>query len=368
MRRPWVPLAIVLALASSLDAQAPGLQTRYRVALPGYRFKFPRDNFNHPDFQTEWWYYTGNLKSTDGHRFGFELTFFRHGVARGRERTSPWQVEDVYLAHLALSDIDGRHYLHTERLNRAGPGLAGAALKQLRVWNGNWEVRWQGGTQSLQAVADRFTLQLSLKSLKPPVINGENGVSQKAEGLGHASYYISMTRLKTSGRVTLEGKAHTVEGLSWMDHEFFTHLLEQSQVGWDWFSLELDDGTELMLYRIRRKDGTVDRNSAGTYVDLKGRPRHLTVSDFRLEPGQTWTSPTTHAPYPIQWRVSVPSFGLTLDVTTPLETQEFVSASRFAPSYWEGAIRFEGSKSGSSVRGEGYLEMTGYDRRVDLAR
>ncbi|HEV2492844.1 MAG TPA: lipocalin-like domain-containing protein [Terriglobia bacterium] len=353
---PWVWPSILLFLS------AP--QTPYRVAVPGYHFVFPRDNFNHPDFQTEWWYYMGNLRSSDGRPFGFELTFFREGVARDAVQTSPWDVEDVYLAHLALSDIAGRQYLSTERLNRAGPGLAGADLERSRIWNGNWSIEWHGDTQSLRAVADRFTLELALKSAKPPVINGVDGVSQKSEGAGHASYYISLTRLVTSGEITLDGETYKVQGLSWMDHEFFSQLLDKDQVGWDWFSFEFNDGTELMLYELRRSDGTVDPYSAGTYVDASGHARHLRVTDFQLDPGRTWTSPATHATYPIAWRVEVPSLSLRLETTTPLEPQEFVSGSRFAPTYWEGAIRAKGIKLGSPIEGEGYLEMTGYDRAV----
>jgi len=366
MRTSWAWFGAFLTLSAPLVAPRSESQSPYRAALPGYHFVFPRDNFNHPDFQTEWWYYTGNLQSRDGRAFGFELTFFREGVARDADVTSPWQIEDVYLAHLALTDLSGRQYLSTERLNRAGPGLAGAELDQHRIWNGNWNVERGGDTQTLRAVADRFTLALTLQSLKPPVINGVDGVSQKSEERGYASYYISLTRLETNGEISLDGKTYNVEGVSWMDHEFFSELLDQAQAGWDWFSLEFDDGTELMLYELRRRDGMVDPYSAGTYVDTSGRARHLRATDFQLEPGRKWTSPATHATYPIAWRVSVPSLALTLDVTTPLETQEFVSGTRFAPSYWEGAIRAKGIKLGSPIAGGGYLEMTGYDHAVHL--
>lgn len=366
MRTSWAWFGAFLTLSAPLAALRSELRAQYRLAVPGYHFVFFRDNFNHPDFQTEWWYYTGNLQSRDGRVFGFELTFFREGVARDADVTSPWQIEDVYLAHLALSDIGGRQYLSTERLNRAGPGLAGAELDQHRIWNGNWSVEWHADTQNLRAVADRFTLALTFKSLKPPVINGVDGVSQKSEGRGHASYYISSTRLETHGEISLDGKTYNVEGVSWMDHEFFSQLFDQEQAGWDWFSIEFNDGTELMLYELRRRDGTVDPYSAGTYVDTSGRARHLRLTDFRLEPGRTWFSPATHAAYPVAWRVEVPALGLSIEVATPLETQEFVSGTRFAPSYWEGAIRAKGTKQGVPVSGAGYLEMTGYDRPVHL--
>jgi predicted secreted hydrolase len=342
------------------------LLLQYRVALPGRHYEFPRDHFNHPDFQTEWWYYTGNLKAANDHRFGFELTFFRQAVSRSAPRTSSWDVEDLYLAHLALSDIGGGQYLHLERLNRAGPGLAGADPVQLRIWNGNWETRWKDDTQRLQAIADRFTFQLSLASLKAPVINGRNGVSQKAEGPGRASYYISLTRLKTSGELMLDNRKYEVEGTAWMDHEFFTNQLDPSQAGWDWFSLQMNDGSELMLYRLRRKDGSVDPYSSGTYIDSQGRSRLLEGDEFSLEPGRRWTSPNTGTTYPIRWRVQVPSLRVDLEVSTPLENQEFTGTSHVAPRYWEGAIDIRGESSGHSVEGDGYLEMTGYDHPVQL--
>lgn len=347
---------------------AVALGADYDVAVPGYRYLFPRDHFGHPNYRTEWWYYTGNLKTARGHRFGFELTFFRQAVARPLHRTSPWQVDDLYLAHLALSDLDGRRFYYAERLNRAGPGLAGFDLQAERIWNGNWQVSWQQDTQDLQAITEKFTLLLSLSSGKLPVINGEDGVSQKAPGPGHASHYISLTRLVTTGEVEFERKKHKVQGTAWMDHEFFTHQLKPEQIGWDWLSLQLDNGSELMLYRLRRKDGTLDPFSAGTYVNAQGISRHLRADDFLLEPGETWTSPTSGARYPIHWKIVVPSLAAELDARTPLESQELVSRGRLSPTYWEGAMMLQGSMAGSPTTGVGYLEMTGYDRAVDLSR
>ncbi len=348
--------ALAMLLAATLFGAGDG---GYRLALPGYRYEFPRDHFNHPEFRTEWWYYTGNLRAAAGRRFGFELTFFRHGIERGKSAPGVWDVRDAWFAHLALSDIDGGRFFHTERLNRAGPGLAGADLAQARVWNGNWQVRWLpggGARQQMQAVADRFSIALSLTSRKPPVIHGVNGVSQKAEGRGRASHYISLTRLDASGAITIDGTRFEVEGLAWMDHEFFTHQLEANQSGWDWFSLQFDDGSELMLFRIRRKDGTADPYSAGTYVDPQGRTRHLGASEFALTPGKTWTSPSTGGKYPVAWVVRVPSLGMKASVATRLPSQELTGST----AYWEGAIEISGAKGSRPLSGAGYLEMTGY--------
>lgn len=350
--------AVMLCLAISTNGQ-------YRDALPGYRYRFPQDHFSHPDYQTEWWYYTGNV-TADGHRFGFELTFFRQGVDRTAPINRPWDVGDLFLAHLALSDLDGGAFLHAERTNRAGPGIAGADEATGKIWNGNWKIVWQGGQQILQAVDQRFALNFTLQPSKPPVIQGQNGVSQKANGAGLASHYISMTRLETNGEIELTGKAFKVTGTAWMDHEFFTHQLEADQVGWDWMSIQLRDNTELMLYRIRRKDGSVDSYSAGSFVDGQGNSTYLRKEDFRLEPlGATWASPASHAIYPVQWRILVPKLKIQLECSTLLRTQELTSSSGLVPTYWEGATILNGSKGDQPIAGVGYLEMTGYDHAFE---
>lgn len=374
-------------LIVSLCVAMQPLAAQYRAALPGYRYKFPRDHFNHPDFQTEWWYYTGNLKDSGGHRFGFELTFFRQGVKRNISEdlsrnavqkaadASVWGVSDVFVAHLALSDLDAGKFYRTERINRAGPGIAGISESADdltgRVWNGNWQVKWRADDQELQAIAKEFQLRFVMHPRKPPVIHGENGVSQKAAGSGHASHYISLTRLDTTGSIELAGKQFDVTGLAWMDHEFFTNQLTAEQAGWDWLSAQLDDHTELMLFRIRRKDGTVDRFSAGTCVDASGKATHLNATQFTLQPAEeTWVSPATNGRYPIHWNIAIPSLGIELDASTPLAAQELSSKTAIVPNYWEGAIQLNGKQIGqhTAIRltGVGYLEMTGYDRPVAL--
>jgi predicted secreted hydrolase len=362
MKTRWAGVSALLFVAIATTAQ-------FRTALPGYRYNFPRDHFNHPDFQTEWWYYTGNVKSADGHRFGFELTFFRLGVDRTSKTPSFWAVRDLYLAHLALSDLDGGKFFHVERANRAGPGIAGASEADRRIWNGNWEVTWRGDEQILQAIDERFAFHFTLRSAKPPVIHGENGISQKAEGAGHASYYISLTRLNTRGEIVLGNGKFQVTGSAWMDHEFFTHQLEPDQVGWDWISIQLQDETELMLFHIRRNNGSFDPYSAGTFVNARGDTRHLRRDEFSLEPmSATWMSPATRALYPVRWKISVPNLGIALEASTSLPSQELASSAGFVPAYWEGAVSLVGTKGGSSIGGVGYLEMTGYDHPIEALR
>jgi predicted secreted hydrolase len=361
--RATTTLASLLAVLVFLQP----LSAQYQTALPGYRYEFPRDNFDHPAFQTEWWYYTGNVKSTTGHRFGFELTFFRQAVSRDPANNSPWDVRDLYLAHLALSDLDDGHFYHLERTSRSGPGIAGISSSSQRIWNGNWKVQWQDGAQTLQAIGELFSIRLTLRSAKPPVIHGENGVSQKASGPGRASHYISLTRLETSGTIECGGKLSQVSGLAWMDHEFFTHQLDPDQIGWDWLSLQFDDNTELMLFHIRHKDGSIDPFSAGTFIDALGRTTHLRSGDFILQPlADSWTSPVSRAIYPIRWKISVPKLGMALIASTPLASQELSGGNKQSslPTYWEGAITLSGTRSIAPVSGFGYLEMTGYDRPV----
>jgi predicted secreted hydrolase len=353
--------ALFLAIFPALDAP-------YREALPGYHYEFPRDFFAHPDFQTEWWYTTGNVKTSGGRAFGYELTFFRQGVNRGESKRNVWDVRDLYLAHLALSDIDGGHFYHSERVNRAGPGIAGVSLEDGKVWNGNWSAVWnKDGSQQLAAQNGKFQFSLTLKSEKPPVIHGENGVSQKAEGIGRASHYFSQTRLATTGTIQLDSKSYEVSGLSWMDHEFFTHQLSTNQAGWDWFSIQLEDKTELMLFILRRKDGTIDPFSAGTYVDASGKSAHLRAADFSLQPhGAVWKSPASGAIYPVEWSISVLKLGLSLIAKTKLPQQELTGKTKLAPNYWEGAMEFSGTRANKTIRATGYLEMTGYDHALQI--
>jgi predicted secreted hydrolase len=380
--------ARLLCSISLVLCSSAATNDNFDLALPGYRYSFPHDYFNHPNFQTEWWYYTGNVQSSDGHRFGFELTFFRQGIPHEAPvKKSAWDVHDLYLAHLALSDITGGHFYHLERTNRAGPGIAGIDEPAQRIWNGNWQIQWKNSDQLLQAITEDFQLQFALHSEKSPVVHGENGVSQKAAGAGRASHYISLTRLVTTGTVALESRNYQISGLAWMDHEFFTHQLDADQVGWDWFSIQFDDHSELMLFHIRRKDGSIDPYSAGTYIDPQGRTTHLQNSDFTLQPiasgsdrtagtqtssgsaaanrtaPDTWRSPVSSAVYPIHWEISVPKLDLSVEATTPLPSQELSGPTNITPTYWEGATSLTGTRNSTKITGVGYLEMTGYSAK-----
>ena len=328
------------------------------IARPGYHYEFPRDHFAHPDFQTEWWYYTGNLHAPNGHRFGYELTFFSQAVPNSGDGNAVWRPDRLYLAHLALSDIDGHQFYHFERLNRAGPGLAGP------YWNGNWRVDWKSnGEQQLQAVSDNFSLQLDLSVVKPLVINGEQGISRKGPAEGEASHYISFTRLAAKGELTLNGTALPLTGLSWMDHEFFTEPPSNTLAGWDWFAIQLENNEEIMLYRLRTKSGALSPYSSGTFIDAQGAAHHLNASQFSASPGDLWESPKSKARYPLTWQIKIPSLDLELAQRTELKEQELFTPNSLAPSYWEGAVTYAGKTHGKPVKGVGYLEMTGYGQQ-----
>ncbi len=339
----------------------------FERASPGYEFEFPRDHFEHPAFEIEWWYYTGNVKTADERRFGYELTFFRLAVERDKPVDTPWDVNQAYIAHFALSDIESGKFYRNKRLNRAGPGLAGASREKSAIWNGNWNSLWTPeGRQSLFAVANDFGIDFALRPVKPPIVNGVDGVSQKSEGLGRASHYITFTRLATTGRIRIGGKIYAVEGDSWMDHEFSSDSMGPNQQGWDWMSIQLNDGTELMLYGMRREDGAHDAFSSGTFVDKRGNGAHLAAADFSLEPGRIWKSPDSDARYPVEWTIRVPKLDIELRCLSLMDSQEMFTRGSVTPTYWEGAVRYEGTRGGETIEGVGYLEMTGYDRKIRL--
>ena len=355
--KPFAAAALVLAGVTA-GGQAP----LWKDAAPGRGITLPADHASHPDYRIEWWYYTGNLDTADGRRFGYQLTFFRVGVDPAPANPSRWSVRDLFMAHLALTDVNGRRFRFTERLNRAGPGWAGAASDSYRVWNEDWQAtRDDAGLHRLQASGAGIGLDLALSEGRPAVLHGDRGYSRKGSAEGNASHYYSLTRMPTRGTVTLDGKPMAVTGLSWMDHEFGSSVLEPGQVGWDWFSIELDDGRDLMVFQLRRADGSIDPRSSGTLVEPDGTTVPITLaSPARLEPGRTWTSPASGARYPVRWDVHLSSAGVDLVATAAIDDQELHTDQSTGVTYWEGAIDVAGQVRGRAVKGRGYLEMTGY--------
>jgi predicted secreted hydrolase len=323
-------------------------------------FDFPADHGPHPDYQTEWWYYTGNLEAEDGRRFGYQLTFFRRALvppSQQQDRPSNWATDQVYMAHFAFTYVAGGRYHVFERFARGAAGLAGAKATPYRVWLEDWGAEQiEPNVVRLRAAQDDLTMDLLLVDSKGPILQGDGGYSQKGPDPGNASYYYSQTRLDSSGTVQIGDIPYQVGGWSWMDHEFSTSALAPDQVGWDWFALQLDDGSELMVFQIRKADGSADPFSSGTWVAPDGSTLHLSRDDFEIAVGDTWRSPHSGATYPSQWTVAVPVADLTLNIEPYLADQEL----NVSYTYWEGAVRISGERAGNPVGGVGYVEMTGY--------
>ena len=331
---------------------------QWTAALEPRDWRFPRDHGPHENFRIEWWYYTGNLETETGRRFGYQLTFFRTGLQRDPVNPSRWTVRDLYTAHFAISDVANQRFLRFERTHRGSLDWAGA--RQGRIWNGNWSLQFDADSaeHQLHALQDDHAIELTLRPEKPLILHGENGLSRKGSSPGNASYYYSFTRLETVGHVTIDGERLKVLGRSWMDHEFSSSFLEKGQQGWDWFSIQLNTGEELMIYQMRLKDGSADEHSSGTWVAKDGTVITLAREDFILEPLRVWRSPTTSATYPIAWRVRVPSLELDLNVSALMPNQEMDTSASTGVIYWEGCVDITGSRAG-----RGYLEMTGYTGR-----
>jgi predicted secreted hydrolase len=363
----------ILCLSSSLLVVVPGFAAdtsqEFRLATVGYQYAFPRDHGAHEEFRTEWWYYTGQVTAKDGRPFGYQLTFFRRGMPHDQVRTLPsqWAVTQLYLAHFAVSDLSKGRFHYAEKISRAGLGKAGAARDRLHVWIDRWNAEsptTAPGVQTLHATEGDLALQLTVSPEKPLVVHGTEGVSRKGATAGQASHYYSFTRLATTGTLSIGGQRFDVTGSSWMDHEFGSADLDKDLVGWDWFSLQLDDHRDLMLYRLRRADGSADPVSSGTIIDRDGLGHHLSIGDFTLEPTSYWTSQTSHARYPQRWQLTIPSEQLSLELVPLMAEQELSTTRSTQVTYWEGAIKTTGTAQGQPIHGQGYMELTGYAERI----
>jgi predicted secreted hydrolase len=330
---------------------------------------FPRDHGPHPAFRHEWWYFTGNLSTvgpTGSRReFGFQLTIFRNALRPDSAAgvASEWSTRQAFMGHFALTEITDGGFHAFERFDRGAVGLAGARADPVRVWIGDWSIALDGSdpaageypTFTIRAEEGGVGLALDLVAEKPVVLQGDRGLSPKGPEPGNASHYYSFTRLRAGGTVTTPGGTRAVQGFAWLDREWSTSALSPGVVGWDWFALQLDDESELMVYRLREEDGGTAPFSAGTFVGPEGRVTKLGADDFALEASGRWTSPRGGA-YPSGWRIRVPSLSLDLEVQPRLPDQELDLAFR----YWEGAVEVRGRSDGATVAGRGYVELTGY--------
>jgi predicted secreted hydrolase len=343
--------------AINIEAHSP---EAYLRATPSRFLGFPSDHGPHLDYQTEWWYYTGNLTSHEGDQFGYQLTFFRRALtpaAERKERLSTWTADQVYMAHFTFTDVSRENFRFFERFSRTGVGLAGAQASPYQVWLLDWQVNEiEPGIYQLNAGEEDLEIELILRDKKGPILQGDQGYSQKSSHPGNASHYYSLTRLITDGVVYTKDNSYQVSGTSWMDHEFSTSALSDGQIGWDWFSIQLDDQSELMLFQIRREDSSIDPFSSGTWISADGSTQQLALGDFEITVQNTWHSPHTGATYPAKWNISIPSQKLILEITPQLPDQEL----RVSYSYWEGAVRVQGRINDTIATGNGYVELTGY--------
>jgi predicted secreted hydrolase len=377
MTRIATPAGILCAIACFTAGGAPppdpavlptGAADGFAQALEPPLLVFPRDHGPHAQFRQEWWYLTGNLDGAHGERFGFELTFFRFALAplaaSGPQRQAPqpaasaWRAREVYLAHFAVTDVPAGRFRYAQRLERAALGLAGAEAQPLHVWTGDWTLRAADGASAdwrLEAAEGGYALELDLHPLTPPIPNGERGLSRKSDSPGSASYYYSIPRIAVRGRILREGKPLAVQGLAWLDREWGSGRLGAAQAGWDWFALQLDDGTSLMFYALRRRDGSRDPYSAGTWVVSSGEARGLTSAAVGIEVTDH-RNQADGVSYPSGWRVRVPSLALDVAVHPVLADQEL----KVSPRYFEGAVDVSGTRAGRPLGGRGYVELVGY--------
>lgn len=374
-------LWIVLLVSPSRAEFPPVGDLPWRAAVRGWKYDFPRDHRAHRDFKTEWWYLTGNLKDQSQNSFGYELTFFRQGVlppgkyaeiVKGEGKVSRFIQPDFKFAHFTVTDVSGRRFYFAQKVSRGAFGEAGFAdgVESPLVWLENWSLECQqNGVWRIKASATSpdISVDLQVTPLKPPVLHGTDGISQKANGIGNASHYYSFSRLETVGDIAVSksGPKRHVRGESWFDHEWSSNQLADEQIGWNWFCIQFDDNTELMLYAMRRRDGTVDAHSSGTWIDASRQTIHLAQKDFELLPGKTWNSDKTPAKYPVEWKIRVPSLQLEINVQTPVANQELVLPGI---SYWEGVITAVGKRNGSALQGKGYMELTGYANPLEGLR
>jgi len=353
------------AQATRLDALSPeAMPSGFEYAIEPRAFEFPRDHGPHDRFRHEWWYVTGHLDAVSGERFGFELTLFRFALAPlgslAATSKSAWRTRQIYMAHFAVTDLDRGSFQSSERFARDALGMAGAQAEPFRVWLDDWLLgappsQTESSGWQLRAADKGYTFDLQLRALTPPILNGEAGLSQKSGERGAASYYYSIPRMATTGRIVRDGKPLDVQGLAWLDREWGSGSLGGNQQGWDWFALQFDDGSALMFYALRTREGARDPHSAGTWIASDGTSIALSNADVQIETKDFWNSPRGGR-YPARWQLRVPSLQLDVDIRPRLADQELNTN----PRYWEGAATIAGTRAGAEARGRAYVELVGY--------
>lgn len=370
----WVPAAWATTTLTWID-QPTADTSGYERAIAPRDWQFPADFGAHSDFQTEWWYYTGNVQTEDGRPFGFQFTVFRQAIAPPTADSdiplsqvsyparSTWRTPQIYSAHFTVSDVMRQRFYHQERFSRGSVGLAGAIADPYRVWIEDWSAAAVSDrTVRLQAATADVAIDLLVQQTRPPVLQGDHGLSQKGPEPGNASYYYSLVQQPTLGTITVQGHTYPVTGVTWKDHEYSTSGLSAGTVGWDWFSAQFDDDSALMLYRLRHEDGTPEATSAGKFVTASGDTLTLEPDDWTLTVKRTWQSPHSQATYPAAWHIQIPKADLEFDVIPQMADQELNTSTA---TYWEGAVSYQGNRHRQPLVGSGYVELTGYADRLD---
>jgi len=354
-------LILIVLIGIAFKSNAAGL---WKAATTPRDWSFPEDFGNHSDYATEWWYFTGNLQDAKGRKFGYQFTVFRIGVDAGKSDHGPWEVRNVFAAHFALTDVENEKFYFSDRLSRKGPGFVEVSQDSIAVRIHNWRIEdLNEGKIGVHASDGGVEINLELAPVKPVVLHGDRGLSKKGPGKTQASHYFSLTRLESKGNISLpdEDKPILVSGLSWFDKEFGSNQLTENQVGWDWFSLQFEDGRELMLYSMRRRDGTIENESSGTLVFKDGTYEHLDFSLFEIIVSEHWQSTKTHANYPSKWKINIPLYGMAITLNPKIKEQEITSEQSTGIVYWEGAVEGIAEMEGAgNTNVSGYIEMTGY--------
>lgn len=362
----------IKATVSVVEAMAGGNQEGYLQALGEREFVFPDDHAAHPGYKTEWWYYTGNLFTEEGRQFGYQFTIFRNQLNPPKATSEPenangWNTDQLYLGHFAISDVQEKDHVFEERFSRGAAGLAGAQVEPYRIWLENWEITRIADTDSDETnfpvrlygqMEDGTSIDFRVEPKKPLVFHGEQGYDQKGADSGNASYYISFTRMETQGSITKDGNMYQVSGNSWMDHEWSTSALDSGQTGWDWFSIQLSNGYDLMYYQIRNSDASQKPQTTGTLVDPLGSTIDLEELEVMLDVLEYWQSPHSGSRYPKRWTLEIPELEINLELGTLFEDQEM----RVSVQYFEGNLGVSGQMRGEEVSGTGFIEMTGYEQ------
>jgi len=347
------------------------IDANFAKAIYSYDFQFPLDHASHEDFKTEWWYFTGNLEDEKGHSFGYQLTFFRNGlepVLEGAEEAknliNNWQTKQIYMAHFAVTDITNKKFYSFEKFARKSLNQAGARLNPYKIWVKDWSAQVSSKAKPnevfplvLRANDKNISLKLKLIPVKPVTLQGLEGLSQKSSGAGNASYYYSISKLLTKGKIQLGGDIYKVKGYSWFDREFSTSSLGDTLIGWDWFALQLSNNVEIMYYRLRDQSNKTDMvHSSGVIIDAEGEKHQFTAQDIIMENTEKYKSSFTNAEYPVSWDMEIPKINLKVKLKPALKEQEH----QLSYPYYEGAVQLAGHFADAEVTGKGYMELVGY--------